>query len=250
MNAESEFAGVRTRQPTGGANPDDPLRDFYVSWLNVTPAGLEEYQNVLDASVDERPLQQYLTKEPMLLVQILNGGHGRWVLPHKDLGGRFEPDFVLGQKWSGPTWQWLLVELQTPLLKGIRNKSGRLFLQNGRMSEQLDEGLRQINEWRRWIAANLDTAKRPRSDMGLGLTGIESDPPGLLLIGREADLTPEDAARRKQLGDQHNVRIHSYDWLAREARQRLMELGRIPSTDPDHQRLSAASFFEQPSDGQ
>jgi hypothetical protein len=41
---------------------------------------------------------------------------------------------------------------------------------DGRMCEQLDEGLRHINEWRRWITANLDTAKRARDQMGLGLT--------------------------------------------------------------------------------
>jgi hypothetical protein len=96
-------------------------------------------------------------------------------------------------------------------------------MKNGRMSEQLDEGLRQINEWRRWISANLDTAKRSRTEMGLGLTGIEPSPPGLLIIGREDDLTPEPAAMRKQLSDQHNIRIHSYDWLLREAQSRLLE---------------------------
>jgi hypothetical protein len=140
-----------------------------------------------------------LAKKPMLLAQILDGGHGRWVLPHLDLGGRFEPDFVLGHRWSGPTWEWLLIELQTPRLASGRNKDGRVFLKNGRMCEQLDEGLRQINEWRRWISANLDTAKRPRAQMGLGLTDIDPSPPGLLIIGREADLTPEHANIRMQL---------------------------------------------------
>ena len=78
-----------------------------------------------------------------------------------------------------------------------------------------DEGLKQINEWRRWLEANLDYARRSRTEHGLGLTRIGANPPGLLLIGREGDLTPEHADMRKQLGDQHNVRIHSYDWLVR-----------------------------------
>lgn len=250
MDRENEPHRLRTRWPTGGAHPDDHLRNFYVGWLDVAPADVERYQAVLDTATDERPLQRHLTKEPKLLAQILDGGHGRWVLPHKDLGGRFEPDFVIGHKWSGPTWEWILVELQTPVLKGLRNRTGRLFLQNGRMSEQLDEGLRQINEWRRWIAANPDTAKRPRAEMGLGLTNIEPNPRGILLIGREEDLTQGDAAVRKQLGDQHNVRIHSYDWLSREAWMRLRELGRIPSDDPSHRRIPASSLFVDPSEDQ
>jgi hypothetical protein len=83
--------------------------------------------------------------------------------------------------------------------------------------------------------------------MGLGLTGIEPSPPGILLIGRESDLTPEHAAMRKQLGDQHNVRIHSYDWLPREAMARLRELGRV-----DGERRAAfyaSGLFKTPDDG-
>ncbi len=199
----------------------DPLAEFHVFWFDITQDDLSRFGDVLEAATDEQPLQRHLTDNPLLLAQILDGGHGRWVLPHKDLGGRFEPDFVIGHRWSGPTWEWVLVELQSPVLRSSRNRNGRLFMKNGRMSEQLDEGLRQINEWRRWISANLDTAKRSRAEMGLGLTGIEPSPPGLLIVGREADLTPEHAAMRKQLGDHHNVRIHSYDWLLREAQSRL-----------------------------
>jgi hypothetical protein len=201
----------------------DPLADFHVFWLDIVEADIEAYRNVLDAATDEQTMQRHLSNNPILLAQILDGGHGRWVLPHKDLGGRFEPDFVIGHRWSGPTWEWVLVELQTPVLRGPRNPDGRLFMKKGRMSEQLDEGIRQINEWRRWISANLDTAKRSRTEMGLGLTGIEPSPPGLLIIGREGDLTPEHAAMRKQLSDQHNIRIQSYDWLVREAQSRLLD---------------------------
>jgi hypothetical protein len=205
---------------------DDPLAQFHVWWMDISAEDIAQYEAVLNAAESEKPLQEHLTAKPMLLVQSLDGGQGRWVLPHKDLGGRFEADFVIGHRWSGPTWEWVLVELQTPKLKSPRNPDGRLFLKSDRQSEQLDEGLRQINEWCRWIALNIDTAKRPRSQMGLGLTEIESDPPGLLIIGRESDLTTEHAAMRRQLGLQHNVKIHNYDWLAREAKARLAEMAR------------------------
>jgi len=243
MSADQAARAFRTRKPRSGARDDDPLAEFHVSWLQVSVGHVDEYQTVLESATAERPLQKHLTRYPMLLTQILDGGHGRWVLPHKSLAGRFEADFILGHRWSGPTWEWILVELQTPKLASKRNAAGRLFLKSGRTSEQLDEGLRQINEWRRWIAANIDMAKRPRGEMGLGLSGIESSPPGILLIGREADLTPEHASMRKQLGDQHNVKIRSYDWLLREARARLTKPGRI---DGGGQRLSADQLFIDP----
>lgn len=209
----------------------DPLARFHVWWDDITEADVLAYEAVLGEAQSEAPLQRHLTDHPMILAQFLDGGHGRWVIPHKDFGGRFEADFVVGHRWSGPTWEWVLVELQTPKLAGPRNPDGRLFLRNGRMCEQLDEGLRQINEWRRWIAANRDTAQRPRVEMGLGLTAIEADPPGLLLIGREADLTAEHAQMRQQWAKQHNVKIHSYDWLIRAARGRLDELAVRPRPD-------------------
>lgn len=202
----------------------DPLGEFHVWWDDVSEADVSLYEAVVADATDEAPIQRHLTRNPVLLAQFLDGGHGRWVIPHKDLGGRFEADFVVGHRWSGPTWEWVLVELQTPSLAGPRNRDGRLFLKNGRMCEQLDEGLRQIDDWRRWIAANRDTARRPRTEMGLGLTAIDSDPPGLLLIGRDADITPDHAQRRQQLARHYGVRIHSYDWLVREARRRIAEL--------------------------
>lgn len=209
---------------------DDPLRDSFVWWDDITEEDVDSYQAALDSADDERPLQRHLAEHPVLLVQFLSGGHGRWVLPHLDLGGRYEADFIVGHRYSGPTWEWFLVELQRPNLETPRNPSGRLFTREGRIGEQLDEGLRQIDEWRRWIAANRDTARRSRDEMGLGLTAIESDPPGLLLIGRENDLTPEHAERRLQISRQKNVQIHSYDWLIREATRRLHSLALMASS--------------------
>lgn len=96
-----------------------------------------------------------------------------------------------------------------------------------RQSEQLDEGIKQILEWRRWLAANRDYARRARAEEGLGLTGIDDKCGGLLLIGRSSDLNPDDRERRRQLGHQLRIKIHTYDWVVREAKRRLAELGRL-----------------------
>jgi hypothetical protein len=92
------------------------------------------------------------------------------------------------------------------------------------MSEQLDEGIRQILDWRRWLTRNLDYAERPRSRDGLGLEGVSPRGRGLLLIGRETDLTDTDRQRRRQLAEETGIDIHTYDWLTREAQARMREL--------------------------
>lgn len=219
----SSQPGFKWRRPLTREeiSEQDPLGEFRVHWLDITRNQVDSFERVLAAAQDERDLQRYLAAQPGILAHVLDGGHGRWVIPQKRLGDRFVPDFVLGHRWSGPTWEWILVELQTPVLRTGRNPDGRLFTKQGRFVEQLDEGLRQINEWRRWLETNLDYARRARSEHGLGMTEIGANPPGLLLIGREDDLTPEHAARRKQLADQHDIRIHSYDWLARAGRRWL-----------------------------
>jgi hypothetical protein len=194
----------------------DALADAFVWWDDITADDVAHYREVLDAATDERPLQRHLAMCPRLLVQHLGGGHGRWVLPQKRLGAEYVPDFVIGEK-SSSGFEWQFVELQSPV--------ARLFVtSSGRLGEQLDEGLRQISEWRRWLADNRDYARRPRSSNGLGLTDVSADDPGLLLIGREADLTEDDRERRRQLDTTYKVRIHTYDWLIRSAEARLADL--------------------------
>lgn len=155
----------------------------------------------------------------MLLVQHLGGGHGRWVIPQKRLGSEFVPDFLVGER-SSAGLEWLLVELQSPRVK--------LFTRKGRATEQLDEGIRQVLDWRRWVANNSDYAQRARHKYGLALADLDDKADGLVLIGREADLTDSDNERRRQLGHDHRLKIHTYDWITREAQRRIAELAHAP----------------------
>jgi hypothetical protein len=71
------------------------------------------FEEALEAAPGERVMQAYLAANPILLVQHLGGGHGRWVIPQKRLGSEYVTDFVIGDKDSdGRHWQF--VELQDP----------------------------------------------------------------------------------------------------------------------------------------
>lgn len=195
---------------------DGDLADAFVCWDDIRADDLVVYRQVLDAAEDEKPLQRHLASNPLLLVQSLRGGHGRWVWSQKRLGSEYVTDFVIGEKSSGG-FEWQFVELQSP--------RARLFVpSSGRLSPQFDEGIRQIQEWRRWLDDNRDYACRPRSHNGLGLTDVSGSDPGLLLIGREADLDEDDRQRRRQFDQDLNIRIRTYDWPIREAETRLGNL--------------------------
>jgi antiviral defense system Shedu protein SduA len=196
----------------------DDLAAAAVWWNDVSALEVATHLEVLDRAPDERPLQRYLANNPLLLVQHLGGGHGRWVLSQKRLGSEYVPDFVIGER-SSIGFEWYFVELQSP--------RARLFVpSSGRLSQQFDEGIRQIQEWRRWLEDNRDYARRPRSRNGLGLTDVSARDPGLLIIGREADLGDADRQRRRQLGQDLNILIHTYDWIARQAGARVQALTR------------------------
>lgn len=210
-------SSLKIRCPTRAhALEDDELASAFVWWDEIQRSDVEELRTVIETAQDERPIQRHVARNPHLLVQHMGGGHGRWVLPQKRLGSEYVTDFVIAEKSSGG-YEWQYVELQSP--------RERLFVvSSGRQSKHLDEGIRQILEWRRWLGNNLDYARRPRSRDGLGLTDITAQDPGVLLLGRAADLDDDDKQQRRQLDQELNIRIHTYDWLLRNAEERIQAL--------------------------
>ena len=91
---------------------------------------------------------------------------------------RGDTDFV----FRDATGDYLLVEIERSTL--------RLFIQSGDPSSDLNHASTQIADWKRYIQDNLSTVQRE-----LGLVGISSNPRSLVVIGRSANLTPEN--RRK-----------------------------------------------------
>ncbi len=214
-----------SRQPTREERrARDPLGDFLVWWDDVTREDADELERVLDqaccnprAAERERALQRHLEEHPLLLIQHMGGGHGRWVIPQKKLGAEFVPDFVIGESYSGGG-SWTLVELESP--------ASLMFRKDGDPSASLQHALRQLTDWRAWLMRNRDYAARSRNDNGLGLTDISPNSRGLVLIGRERDLDPADNPRRQRLEEDNMIMLHSYDWLVRQARGRAEAMER------------------------
>jgi len=204
--------GTRLREEI---TADDPLGEFLVWWDDVTSAHVRRFAKRLENSRIERDMQGFLEREPMLLIQHLGGGHGRWVLPQKRLGDRYITDFVIGEK-SSVGFEWTVVELESP--------SARMFKRNGEPTAALQHALQQVRDWRSWLGKNQSYAAKPRLEQGLGLTNIRSDLAGLIIIGRRSQTDPRTNDRRQQLMSETNCRIHSYDFLIEAAKGRVRDI--------------------------
>ena len=182
----------------------DPLRDYSVDWLEIQKSDVDQFEQCLNDAKREEDVQQYLQQNPILLSQLLRGGHGRWVIPKQKLGNQYVTDFILGEAHSdGHDWQ--VVELESPL--------ATMFTKKGDPTARLVHGETQIQNWRSWLNRNQNYAARPRNEEGLGLTDIVPSLPGLVLIGRrrKEDEAFKDLRRQRKISQR--IEVHSYDFL-------------------------------------
>jgi hypothetical protein len=191
--------------------------ESFVWWLEVERKHANAFDKRLATATKEEDLQAFLEKYPMVLIQHLGGGHGRWVIPKKRLGSEFITDFVIGQKDSNG-YEWHAVELESP--------NAKMFTKAGDPTAQLTHAIRQIQDWRSWLGKNQNYGARPVEEHGLGLTGITANLSGFIFIGRRQ---PEDRflERRRQMMDDLNIEFHSYDFLSDNARWQAEALRRI-----------------------
>jgi hypothetical protein len=200
------------------------LREFFVDHDAITQNDVENLNAALDGARDEADIQRHLQSNPHVLVQRLRGGHGRWVIPQRRLGSQYVPDFLLAER-SSLGVEWTLVELESPHRK--------LFNNNGDPAQYLNHAIRQITDWRTWLAANRDYATRTTDLDGLGLVEIDRDAPAWIIIGRRHNLGPDTRLRRRELGRQNNIHIHTYDWLVEAAESRVDDLARTRQHQQD-----------------
>ena len=214
-------AATRSNRFEWSSAKDRELREFRVDSA-ITHEAVDELERVVDKADDEKPIQRFLEDHPQLLVGLL-GGNSRFLVPRPQLGSNWVPDFFLADVDSLGV-RWLLVELETPV--------STVTLQGENVLERhARKGVSQVEEWRHWIMNNLDLARRPRRDSGLGLIDIRPQSEGLVLVGRRARLFENARMVRHPFRENSRIRVHTYDWLIEQLRGGLNFSG-PPGSNP------------------
>lgn len=178
-----------------------PLREYLVD-IGETETAKRELRDALTTG-GEREMQRVIERHPRLLTDRLSAGFG-WVITQRRLGSEHVTDFLIAEQLS-PGFYWQAVELESPRVP--------MFTRKGDPSRYLTHAIRQIQDWRSWLASNQPYASRPRSEHGLGLIQISANLPGLILIGRRAETNEATNALRRQMRNDLRIEIRTYDAL-------------------------------------
>ena len=182
----------------------EELDEYHVDWDRISPEEALALQELVAQNPQEREMQAFLKENPKFLVQALTGGHGRYQIAKPRLGDKYVPDFLLAEMDSiGIHWYAVALE----------SHRSNVFRHDGLPRQEVNHALGQIRDWREWFSNNIEYARKPPDEHGLGLVGIQATLPGMILIGRRSHY-PEryNEFRRSQL-DRERIEIHSYDWL-------------------------------------
>ncbi len=183
-----------------------------VLWASIKPNSLFRFRQLIQKSKSERELQLFLERNPIVLLANMGGGRGRYVIPQKKLGTEYITDFMIGdQDKAGFTWT--AVEIESP--------TAPLLTKSGDISRQLRHAIRQIKDWRRWVEDNKDYASRPKKFHGLELADITPAIPGIIIIGRDRNISQVGQRSIDQEAHDNRIEIHTYDWLLRRAEEQV-----------------------------
>jgi hypothetical protein len=175
-----------------------PWPDNFADWLHNLGKYPTELNGIVEEAQDERPIQQYLENNPVVISLILGGGHGRWVFPKPKLGCEYVPDFMLCERDSAG-YHWQLVELESPTLKALT--------QSGQSTSQLTHAKHQIDQWRIWLRQNVQYAQNE-----LRYIHLDCEFLGVIIIGRREERNTEFQRYYRELSDD-KLTIMSYDRL-------------------------------------
>lgn len=174
-------------------------------------SAVDTLAELVEQNREENQLQAFIEEHPYILSQQF--AHCHHVFARVKLGERFEADFFcLDIPSSGK--EWIGVEIEPPGIKVITK--------SGRKSARLEHALQQIRDWRKWVADNIDYARRPRHQSGLGLENIQPRLLGLLVVGRRKTYNETFNDLRKQIHRDELIQISSWDGILEWAKKRAL----------------------------
>ena len=188
--------------------PRNPWPNNEVKWFFKSKQEIESlYTRLLDTiekADDEKPIQEFLEKYPIALVQLFNYGHGRWVFNKPSLGGEYYPDFmVCGFDSVGPHWN--LIELENPNYPVLTKK--------GIQSAKLTHAINQVRDWRTWLRNNISYAQKE-------YIGLDDEFTAYIIMSRRKLISEKNRQKYSELSSP-KCQVMSYDRLISYVRRAL-----------------------------
>ena len=148
-----------------------------------------QFQELLDASLHEENLQQFLKEHPFVLHQSAES------IPKQKLGEDFVTDFVLvASTTQGPTYT--LVELE--------RASHTVLTKDFSLASPVTHAIKQTRDWDVWLEKNKAYVQNK-------LPGFET-PRYMVVIGRSADFTDDQKAYMRSYNREfRDTRLLTYD---------------------------------------
>jgi Domain of unknown function (DUF4263) len=176
-----------------------PWPAHYVEHRSPSTVNVRDYQAILDAAADERPLQTFLAAMPSFLRQLVPASADFWCFDRMPFGGELIPDFLLCYR-NSRGFNWSYVELESPTVPPL--------IKAGRASSKLNEALGQISDWRNWLRDNISYAREHH-----GLKQIDAEAHAFVVIGRRRHVRTEHALKYRALSSDRTS-VMTYDRLA------------------------------------
>lgn len=181
-----------------------------IAWRQLSNAPLlsevaTEWRTLLeDRSKREQDYQQFLRNHAGLFFP----GSGfisreQLVLEKIALGSDYITDFVNINNNRSYGFIYTLIEIESP--------HDNLYTQSGAQSSAFNTALQQVRDWKRWITANMDTAKRIFPSKQFLVTGVPSIKYMIVIGRRQRDETVDE--KRNQILRDEGIEVRSFDYL-------------------------------------
>lgn len=177
-------------------------------------AVLAKLSKGLEGGWSETEVQDFLKERPSLFLGRGRLGHGSWAFPELEFGGRYRPDWLIGEGSSAGVF-WEVIELKSPQITP--------FKKNGELGRYAQEGIQQIQRLRSFISSQRALVHSPKYAGGMGLRDLNCRVHGTVVIGLrkryEVELGKSEYDRvRRQCYEQNCIRLKSYETLIDEFR--------------------------------
>jgi hypothetical protein len=163
---------------------------------------LLRWSNLLkDENLTEKEYHNFLFSHPSMF---FTGLDSYLVISKLKLGSDYETDFVVVNEGYSDGTKYELIEIESP--------HTNLFNSRGNPSEKFNSALQQIRDWKRWLIDNKNQFRRIFPTQNTKIIR-DSKLTFKIVIGRRKNENQLDLEKRRQIEEENNVEILSFDRL-------------------------------------